>query len=170
MDTTRRRERTEIQAHVSFEAWVKSHEWYYVWPRLAAVQPEVLPRLLRQLRRRHRQVALHPQHRPLAAGEPPCAVLTGDAGHLRQRNPEDLFAGAVERNTPLLVFGRAEDLRMRAAELLERPDVGVFGVRVYSETAVERERIGAAERIPKVLEPHGGLGVPHSHSVPASSE
>src|SRR5213078_1558831 len=66
----------------------------------------------------------------------------------------------VERNTPLLVFGRAEDLRMRAAELLERPDVGVFGVRVYRETAVERERIGAAERVPKVLEPHGGLGVP----------
>jgi len=72
--------------------------------RLVAVL-EVVPRLIGKLRRRHRQVPLDPQHGTLAAGKLARAVLARDAGHLRQRNAEDVFARAVERVSEPLVFG-----------------------------------------------------------------
>src|SRR5258708_6740875 len=87
-----RRERTQVQAHVALRVPVL----------------EILPRLLHELRRGERQVSFYPEHRALATGEAAGAAGARHPRHLRQRNPEDLLAGPIERDAGLLLFRRAE--------------------------------------------------------------
>src|SRR5204862_7357853 len=102
LDAPRRRERTQVQAHVA----------------LGVPVLEILPRLLDELRRGERQVSFYPEHRALATGEAAGAARARHPRHLRQRNPEDVLAGPIDCDAALLVFRRPEALGMGAAEPL----------------------------------------------------
>src|SRR5207249_9832650 len=67
-----------------------------------------------------RQIALHPQRRPLPAGKPLLAVLmvAREADHLRERDAKHVPARGIQRVTEALVVRGAEDVGMRAANLL----------------------------------------------------
>src|SRR5204863_6063700 len=115
LDAPRRRERTKVQAHVA----------------LGVPVLERLPRLLHELRRGERQVSFYPEHRALATGEAAGAARARHPRHLRQRNPEDVLAGPIECDAELLVFRRAEDVGMGAAELLQWARIGMLRLRVH---------------------------------------
>src|SRR6266699_4804454 len=120
---------------------------------------EILPRLLHELRRGERQVSFYPEHRALATREAACAARARHPRHLRQRNPEDVLAGPVERDAELLVFRRAEDVGMGAAELLQWARIGMLRLRVHRVAAIQGKRVRARHRVPEVLEPDRGLRV-----------
>src|SRR6266576_1698201 len=128
--------------------------------RLGACLPEVVARTFRELGCRHRQIAFDPEHCALPAGKPASAILFGYARHLRERYPENLLAGPIERDSELLILGRAQDVGVGAAQLLERGRVRVLGLRIHRVAAVEGKRVRAGQGIPEVCDADRGLGVP----------
>src|SRR5206468_5909351 len=103
MDAARGWERTEVQAHVA--------------PALDVAVGEILPRACNELWARHREIAFHPEHRALPAGEAARGVVARHARHLREGNPEDLLARPIERHAEPL---RSEE---HTSELQSRSDL-----------------------------------------------